>query len=86
MIIPPLTEERRKELVKLANKYAENAKISLRNIRRDANEELKKLEKNNLIAMDEHRNLLEEIQKITTEFSNKIDNLLKQKEKDILTV
>jgi ribosome recycling factor len=84
--IPSLTEERRKELAKLAHKYGESAKISLRNIRRDGNEELKKLEKNNIIAKDEHHNLSEEIQKLTDEFSNKVDHQVKQKEQEILTI
>ncbi|WPY00256.1 Ribosome-recycling factor [Candidatus Trichorickettsia mobilis] len=86
MTLPPLTEERRKELVKLAHKYGENTKVSLRNIRRDGNEELKKLEKNNEISKDEHHNLSEDIQKLTDEFSNKIDSFIKQKEQEILTI
>ncbi|KAJ6644921.1 Glutamyl-tRNA(Gln) amidotransferase subunit A, partial [Pseudolycoriella hygida] len=73
IILPLLTEERRKELVKFAYKYGENAKIALRNIRRDGNEELKKLEKENFITKDEHHNLSEETQKLTNEYSDKID-------------
>ncbi len=84
--IPFLTEERRKELVKFAYKYGENAKIALRNIRRDGNEELKKLEKDNLITKDEHHNLSAEIQKLTDDYSNKIDGQVKQKEQEILTI
>lgn len=84
--IPVLTEERRKELVKFAHKYGENAKIALRNIRRDGNEELKKLEKDNLITKDEHHNLSTDIQKLTDEYSNKIDGQIKQKEQEILTI
>ena len=84
--IPLLTEERRKELVKFAHKYAENSKIALRNIRRDGNEDLKKLEKDNIIAKDEHHNLSEEIQKLTDEFSSKVDTHVKQKEQEILTI
>ena len=86
MSLPPLTEERRKELVKLAHKYGENTKVSLRNIRRDGNEELKKLEKNSEISKDEHHNLSDDIQKLTDEFSNKIDSYIKQKEQEILTI
>lgn len=86
MNIPPLTEERRKELVKLAHKYGENTKVSLRNIRRDANEELKKIEKNNEISKDEHHHLSDEIQKLTDEFSNKVDSYIKKKEQEILTI
>jgi ribosome recycling factor len=84
--IPPLTEERRKDLVKVAHKYGENTKISLRNVRRDGNEELKKLEKDSAISKDEHHNLSEEIQKITDEYSTKVDLHIKQKEQEILTV
>ena len=84
--IPPLTEERRKDLVKVAHKYGENTKISLRNVRRDGNEELKKLEKDSTISKDEHHNLSEEIQKITDEYSTKVDLHIKQKEQEILTV
>ncbi|WP_316353703.1 ribosome recycling factor [Candidatus Trichorickettsia mobilis] len=86
MSLPPLTEERRKELVKLAHKYGENTKVSLRNVRRDGNEELKKLEKNSEISKDEHHNLSDDIQKLTDEFSNKIDSSIKQKEQEILTI
>lgn len=86
MTIPVLTEERRKELVKLAYKYGENAKIALRNIRRDGNEELKKLEKETMITKDEHHNLSVEIQKLTDEYSHKIDGQIKQKEQEILTI
>jgi ribosome recycling factor len=84
--IPPLNEERRKELVKLAHKYGENTRISIRNVRRDGNEELKKLEKDKMIGEDEHHKLSEEIQKLTDDFNNKIDNRIKQKEQEILTI
>ncbi|WP_341764325.1 ribosome recycling factor [Candidatus Tisiphia endosymbiont of Beris chalybata] len=84
--VPLLTEQRRKELVKFAYKYGENAKIALRNIRRDGNEELKKLEKDNTITKDDHHHLSEEIQKLTDEYSNKIDLQVKQKEQEILTI
>jgi ribosome recycling factor len=86
MAIPPLNEERRKELVKLAFKYGENTKIAVRNIRRDGMDELKKLEKDNAISKDEHHNLSDEIQKLTDEFISKIDAEVKQKEQEILTI
>ncbi|ACK66568.1 ribosome recycling factor [Rippkaea orientalis PCC 8801] len=84
--IPPLTEERRKELVKLAGKLAEEGKVAIRNIRRDGIDTVRKQEKNNEISEDESRNLQDEIQKITDKFTTKIDELLKVKEKDIMTV
>jgi len=86
LLIPTLTEERRKELVKLAHRYGEDTKVSLRNIRRDGNEELKKLEKDNIIAKDEHHNLAEQVQKLTDEYSGKVDSAIKQKEQEIMTV
>lgn len=84
--LPVLTQERRKELVKLASGYSENAKIAIRNNRRDAMEELKKLEKNKTITEDQHRSLNDEIQKLTDEYISKIDAQLKSKEQEILTV
>jgi ribosome recycling factor len=86
MSLPPLSEERRKELVKLAHKYGENFKVALRNVRRDGMEILKKAEKDSLISKDEHHSLSEEIQKLTDEFSDKVDNHVKQKEQEILTI
>ncbi|MEM8720487.1 MAG: ribosome recycling factor [Cyanobacteria bacterium P01_G01_bin.39] len=84
--IPPLTKERRKELVKTANKLAEEGKVGVRNIRRDAIEEVRKQEKNSDISEDESRDLQNEIQKVTDNYNNKIDELLAVKEKDIMTV
>ena len=84
--IPPLTKERRKELVKTASKLAEEGKVALRNIRRDAIDAIRKQEKSSDISEDESRNLQDEVQKITDEFTTKIDELLKVKEKDIMTV
>lgn len=84
--IPPLSEERRKELVKIAGKYAEQNKIAIRNIRRDALDEVKKLKKDNLISEDDEKKYGNEIQKLTDESIKKIDDLLAQKEKDILQV
>ncbi|WP_044893741.1 ribosome recycling factor [Bacillus alveayuensis] len=84
--IPPLTEERRRELVKLVKKYAEEAKVAVRNIRRDANDELKKLEKNGEITEDELRGYIDDVQKITDEHITKIDTITKEKEKEIMEV
>ncbi|MCC3357441.1 ribosome recycling factor [Bacillus sp. REN16] len=84
--IPPLTEERRRELVKLVKKYAEESKVAVRNVRRDGNDELKKLEKNGEITEDELRSLSDDVQKITDESINKIDSVAKEKEKEIMEV
>lgn len=84
--IPPLSEERRKELVKIAGKYAEQNKIAIRNIRRDALDEIKKLKKDNLISEDDEKRFNNEIQKLTDDSIKRIDDLLEQKEKDILQV
>lgn len=86
LAIPALTEERRKEIVKQVKKEAEDAKIVVRNIRRDANDELKKLEKNSEITEDDlHRNS-DEIQKLTDSFIEQVDELAKEKEKEILEI
>lgn len=84
--IPPLTRERRKELVKMAGKLAEEGKVGIRNIRRDAIDEVRKQEKSSDISEDESRDLQDEIQKVTDNFNQKIDDLLAVKEKDITTV
>lgn len=84
--IPALTEERRKELVKVVKKEAEEAKIAIRNIRRDANDELKKLEKLGEITEDGLRGNSDEIQKLTDDNIAKIDVMTKEKEKEILEV
>ncbi|EAZ91610.1 ribosome recycling factor [Crocosphaera chwakensis] len=84
--IPPLTEERRKDLVKLASKMAEEGKVAIRNIRRDAIDDVRKQEKNSDISEDESRGLQDDIQKVTDQFTEKIDDLLTAKEKDIMTV
>lgn len=84
--IPMLTEERRKELVKNVKKESEEAKIAIRNIRRDGNDDLKKLEKNGEITEDALRGHNDDIQKLTDEFISKIDALAKEKEKEILEV
>ncbi|MFZ0443799.1 MAG: ribosome recycling factor [Bacillus sp. (in: firmicutes)] len=84
--IPALTEERRKELVKVVKKAAEEAKVVIRNVRRDGNDELKKLEKAGEITEDGLRGYSEDIQKLTDENINKIDEMTKEKEKEILEV
>jgi ribosome recycling factor len=84
--IPPLTAERRKELVKIAGKLAEEGKVAIRNIRREAVDEVRKQEKNSDISEDEARDLQEEIQKLTDQSTKRIDELLAAKEKDITTV
>ena len=84
--VPALSEERRHELVKLAHKYAENTKISVRNIRRDGVGALREQEKNKEISEDEYYNDHNDIQKLTDEFISKIDKKLEAKEQDILTV
>lgn len=83
---PPLTEERRKEMVKLVKNEGEDAKIAVRNIRRDANEGLKKLVKDKACSEDEERRAQDEIQKLTDKFVVEIDKLLAEKEKEVLTV
>jgi len=83
---PPLTEERRKEMVKLVKGEAEDAKIAIRNIRRDANEGLKKLVKDKECSEDDERRAQDEIQKLTDKFVAEIDKQVIDKEKEILTV
>jgi len=85
IVVPALTEERRRELVKRAKTEAENAKISIRNIRRNANETAKKLKKEG-VPEDEVDKLETDIQKITDDYSEKVDKILEIKEKDIMTV
>ena len=83
---PPLTEERRKEMVKLVKGEAEDAKIAIRNIRRDANEGLKKLVKDKECSEDDERRAQDDIQKLTDKFVAEIDKQVIDKEKEILTV
>ena len=83
---PPLTEERRKEMVKLTKSEGEDAKIAVRNIRRDANEAVKKMVKDKTASEDDERRSADEIQKLTDKFVAEIDKLLAEKEKDIMTV
>lgn len=84
--IPPLSEERRKDLFKNCRKMAEDNKVALRNVRRDSNEKLKKAEKEKLITQDQEKKGLDEIQKITDKFVKNIDELLAVKEKEIMEV
>ena len=84
--IPELNEERRKELVKLAHKYAEQGKVAVRNIRRDGMEALKKAERDHKIGEDEHRKHGDELQKLTDLHIHEIDQALHQKEQEIMQV
>lgn len=83
---PPLTEERRKEMVKLVKSEAEDAKIAIRNIRRDANEALKKILKDKACSEDDERRAQDEVQKLTDRFVTEVDKLVAEKEKEVLTV
>ena len=84
--IPPLSEERRRELVKIAGKYTEQGKVAIRNIRRDAMDEVKKMKKDSLISEDEEKKYNNEIQKWTDDAIKKIDEQYDAKEKDIMQV
>jgi len=86
IVIPPLSEERRKELVKVVGKMAEEARIAIRNIRRDTLDKFKSAKKKGEISEDDYKQLEKKVQKSTDEFIKKIDQLLKEKEKEILTV
>ena len=83
---PPLTEERRKDLVKLVKGEAEDAKVAIRNVRRDANEGLKKLLKDKACSEDDERRAQDEVQKLTDRFVAEVDKILAEKEKEIMTV
>lgn len=86
VVIPSLTEERRKQLVKVVRKRAEEAKVSIRNIRRDINEELKGMEKEKMLSEDELKKSLEEIQNLTNSYISHVDEVLKHKEDEIMEV
>jgi ribosome recycling factor len=86
LAIPALTEERRKDLVKQVKKEAEEAKVGIRNIRRDANDDLKKLEKKSEITEDDLRSYSDDVQKLTDSYIAKIDDVAKDKEKEIMEV
>ena len=83
--LPPLTEERRKDLIKIVKKESENAKVSIRNLRRDANNDLKNLNKDNLISDDELKRNENDIQKLTDDYIKKIDDIYSSKEKELLS-
>ncbi len=84
--VPELSEERRKELSKVAKRMTEDAKVAIRNIRRDANEHIKNLQKGSKITEDERDQGIEDIQKSTDEYGRKVEELLAKKEKDVMTV
>jgi ribosome recycling factor len=84
--IPELNSERREELCKVASKYAENARVAVRNVRRDGMETLKKLEKNSDLSQDDQKNLSNEVQKITDLSIKIIDELLQNKTKEIMSI
>jgi ribosome recycling factor len=85
IVVPPMTEERRKQMVKLLKKMAEDAKIAIRNIRRDGNDELKKKKSDGLIQEDRLKKLQDELQKITDQTVQKVDDLTQKKEQEIMT-
>jgi ribosome recycling factor len=84
--IPPLTEERRKDLVKVIKRIGEDSKVAIRNVRRDANDRLKKLEKEHDLSEDDTRHKHDAIQKLTDSFVHKVDEAVAAKEKDILEI
>ncbi len=84
--LPPLSEERRKDLTKIISKYAEQARVVIRNIRRDGMEKLKKLEKDNEISQDDMHKKGDEIQKLTDQYITKIDNALDKRKQEIMQV
>jgi ribosome recycling factor len=84
--LPELTTERRNELAKLGHKYAEQARVAVRNVRRDGMEALKKAEKDHKISQDEHRQKADEVQKLTDPYDKQVDDVLATKEKEIKTV
>jgi ribosome recycling factor len=86
MSVPPLTEERRKELVKLAKKMAEEGRVAVRNIRRHANDEIKTTEKHHEITEDDRTRATKQVQDITDKFVKEIDDLLARKEKDVMEI
>ena len=84
--IPELSEERRRELTKIAGKYAEQARVAIRNVRRDGMDHLKRQERDHEISQDEHKHLGDEIQRITDDHVKQVDDLLVQKDKEIMQV
>ena len=86
LVIPQLTEERRKDITKLVGKYAEEAKVSIRNIRRDAMEDIKKAEKAKEISEDDRKTYEEDIQKLTDKYIKDIDGVAEEKEKELMEI
>ncbi len=84
LAVPPLTEERRKELVKVVRKLAEEGRVAVRNLRRDGNESLKKLEKKKELSEDEGRKTMDQVQDLTNRMIKQLDELLEKKEKEIM--
>lgn len=84
--IPPLTEDRRKELVKVCKKYTEESKVAIRNVRRDVNDGMKKLEKDKVLSEDELKKAMDDIQKITDSYVAKADQKAAAKEKEIMEI
>ena len=84
--IPPLTEERRREIAKLAGKYAEQQRVAVRNVRHHAMDDLKKAEKDGVLSQDEQRKMQDDVQKLTDEAIKRIDETLKTKEQEIMQV
>jgi len=83
LVFPPLTEERRLDLVKQTKKYGEEAKVAIRNIRRDAIDKFKKQQKASEITEDDYKNIEKDIQKLTDDFTKEIDKILEKKEKEL---
>jgi ribosome recycling factor len=86
LAIPPLTEERRHDLVKIVRKHAEDARVSVRNIRRDANEHLKKAQKGGDISEDDSHKGMDRVQELTDKYVGEVDSVLKEKEEEIMEV
>ncbi|MDY0260568.1 ribosome recycling factor [Desulfovibrio sp.] len=86
IVMPPLTEERRKDLSKVARKYSEDAKVAVRNVRRDANDGLKKLEKDKVITEDDQKRATEDVQKLTDKYVADVDKKCAAKEKEIMEI
>ncbi|MGQ9780098.1 MAG: ribosome recycling factor [Bacillota bacterium] len=86
IVIPPLTEERRRELVKLVRKEAEEKRVAVRNVRREANEKIKSMQKAGEITEDQEKKALEDVQKLTDKYIEEIDKLLEAKEREIMEV
>lgn len=86
LVIPPVTEERRKELTKTTKKMGEEAKVAIRNLRRDANEKLKKMEKDHEITEDDLKGALDDIQKSVEKIEKEIDSIIAKKDKEIMEV